>query len=1262
MRVEGCDTGDRGWSRLISVLTALIAAVAMILALSASARAANCALADFSYDGICGPEFESPAWGDAAGWTDPSKYSTIQLADITGNGTNELIARNDDGLEIWTFDTTVGQWRPAIGANGLPEVLQDFHSPLATDDVRGSWRDPAASSTIQTADLYGDGETEIIADHEPTGTRVWRYTPPTGTKNINGGSWSLVSTNNILPSTPAPSQYLSLHAVSAGVFPSAVLTDQASNWTWNANTGGFTPWGNPTLAPNSSSPQYYLDNMSGPMPEILTTSPPALVSANVYRTSNGVAAQWFTGTQWLQLGPPPTSGGQCQATHSCSPFPDTNCPAATGCFGSDPSYYETMRVASNLLGSDDPNGYVLGRLHDGLHVYALTTYTSASGQTYQGWDDSIPVLTALADPSSGFPPPGEWSSIRTGDITGDGHTDVLALVNGQLRAWELTSNGSGQLAWTALPATPSLNLGGSMWDNNASYYSTIQVGSVAGLRTPDAVIARGPFGVRTWFYNRNGSGGWTSFLPQDISSYPQFAGGQALAWTELNALARQAKLIGPSPSGTVRDGWTGATAPTDNDLTNLENGVLVFAGCTGQTSANPPTYSSCALPAGSSGFTAADWTAVVNETLAEIYDATQANDFFAQLQGLNSDTFLAKEAELPAIGSSVSALGQAAGNNTTTVSLQGIFDNGLEIAGALAGLANPVAGAALGIASYIAGIIPSATPELNAPPFNTTLNQLQNDLASAVTDAAKAVDEQSFEVRQSYSMLRLVAQLTGPSGPWHAINDAGLQGSMDEGFALWAYKQLLPTVLERDIITSCNAGGGTEGNDYYYSCSMSPFSGAIGSAPSFTTLNSPHTTNQDAYHAYPCGANWSGNFTCTYNQPPTAEVNGQPGSDIATKVWGPLSDTCNFNGDPLTEWTFDCNLGVNPAISTDPVGGLANGWNFTTCTASPMLVSSSDGVVDLGSCSNSISAQATVGSSGSVKLTAAVGLPTGFRLRTATLIDNRFLHEARGRGNLLTLSSGHPLGKIRLSTAEGKLGTRTGSGRLGSPPGAPPITLTLHHTAHRAPQLALTLSKLGVAVPHACQKLPASVSLTSAPFTLETSLLVSDGHATYSVSLPSEWTCVRNHGGGIIGLRTVTPPFPARRRGLALSLTGPSAVIPGSVATYTIRVHNTRRGPSNPYISSLWHILVGAGLSPTNNRKTIAIPGPRPTIRRLTQLRRGHTMFLRVRLRIPNGLLHASIHRVCVAASAIADSARPAGARACSAVRAAPTSPTVGLG
>jgi hypothetical protein len=44
-------------------------------------------------------------WGDADGWTDPSQYSTIHLADPNGDGKDELIGRNDQGLEVWWFDT-----------------------------------------------------------------------------------------------------------------------------------------------------------------------------------------------------------------------------------------------------------------------------------------------------------------------------------------------------------------------------------------------------------------------------------------------------------------------------------------------------------------------------------------------------------------------------------------------------------------------------------------------------------------------------------------------------------------------------------------------------------------------------------------------------------------------------------------------------------------------------------------------------------------------------------------------------------------------------------------------------------------------------------------------------------------------------------------------------------------------------------------------------------------------------------------------------
>ena len=375
------------------LLAAVLVVVGVMLAGAVSARAANCALADFGYNSTCGPEFESPAWGDAAGWTDPSKYSTIKLADLTGNGTDELLARNDDGLEIWTFDTSVGQWRPAIGADGLPEVLRGVRSPTPTEDVRASWRDAAAFSTIQTADLYGDGAQEIIADHEPSGTAVWRYTPPAGSKSINGGTWSLVSTSpNLLPTSPAPSQYLSFHAIEAGGGRPAVLTSQDAYSTFAKNS--FQPAGQSTLAPPSSDPSFYLDNMSALVPEShsLTRTPP-LVPANVYRTADGVAVQTFENGNWVQLGPPPTVAPGCRAVGispaACSPFADS----VTG-FGSNPAYYETMRVANYLGGPRDPAAYVLGRLSDGLHVAALVPVLAPIGG--EEWDTAeIPVLTAL---------------------------------------------------------------------------------------------------------------------------------------------------------------------------------------------------------------------------------------------------------------------------------------------------------------------------------------------------------------------------------------------------------------------------------------------------------------------------------------------------------------------------------------------------------------------------------------------------------------------------------------------------------------------------------------------------------------------------------------------------------------------------------------------------------------------------------------------------------------------------------------------------
>ena len=86
-----------------------------------------------------------------------------------------------------------------------------------------------------------------------------------------------------------------------------------------------------------------------------------------------------------------------------------------------------------------------------------------------------------------------------GDIDGNGVDEALALDGNALQAWSYGAN-----AWRQLPASPSLTLTGD-WLTKPEYYATIRVGDVDGDGRDD-VVARGPFGIRTWFYDRRGSG------------------------------------------------------------------------------------------------------------------------------------------------------------------------------------------------------------------------------------------------------------------------------------------------------------------------------------------------------------------------------------------------------------------------------------------------------------------------------------------------------------------------------------------------------------------------------------------------------------------------------------------------------------------------------------------------------------------------------------------------------------------------------------
>jgi hypothetical protein len=1277
----------RSGARVGRLLGVVSGVVVMMLGVSGLARAADCSRADYGYNGACGPQYESPAWGDGGGWTDPSQYSTIQLADLTGNGQDELLARNSDGLEIWWFDASIGQWRPAIGANGLPEVLTAFRSPLPTEPTGGGWEDPANYTTIRAAYLGagvpGDSsqrKEDIIANFGSIGTRVWRYSPPAGTQSINGGTWSVVSTSQPLPPNPSPSQYLSMNVIPNRDYVQASLTYQNAFYLW---ADSFYATGVPSLAPAESDPRYYLDNKVGLMPyQAPGSQSPVLEPAQVYRTPNGVGVQHYDGHQWVQVGPPPTAGGDCEGAPnvpSCSPFSDTggaDCvPEEFSCFGTEPDRYETMALANHLLGPDDPNGYVLGRLSDGLHVDPLTDTVGGVNGPKLGWWYDIPVIGDLKDSSTGPPPSGQWSSIRTGDVTGDGHTDVLALDGKQLQAYELTGP-LGVAQWRKLPADVPLSLGGPKWDNNASYYSTIQVGPVAGPGYPDAVIARGPFGVRTWFYcsggpsrvpgcaSLQGKSGWTSFLPQDSASYPRFVGGQAAAFTQLNALAQSKRLVGPNQP--IRDTWTSQIPPTDGQLGQLRDGLVLAAGCSGETSANPPTYQSCAPPAGSTGFTVADWTAVVNETLKEIYGARQVLSYFQQLDGIRSDAFLSEDAALPAIGSELQPLNGAAAT-PVSISPWAAGSAGLGLAGAVIGTLNPVIGVALAAASYAVGVISSGSPALQAPPFFGTYADLQSKYATGVSEAIAALKTQKTEVLQNWGDTQLVTQLTAPGGPWNKLDSAGLVGSMQEGLTLWAYKTLLPTLYDRYVITGCQGEKEVPGNTDCFFSNWGPVNLTNGSA---TTLQAPPSGNWDSGASggggSPCWWHWFFHYIrCDYTSPPTS--NGANGQALTTQIWGPVSDTCNYTGDPATAWKFGCNLGVQAQYSIGHAGD-AYGWDFTTCTGNPVVSATGSGRGPeapplQGSCSPP-TGTANPGDDGAVQLAAAAGAPRGFDVRSATFSSPGLLAPSGKSGKRgKAARAGQAATKIHLTLSHGKQ-LADGGKQLGTPRGAPPATLTLDHDHHGHPRLRFSVSRIRVATPEACQELPASVSLTTRPFTVMTSLTVSDGHHTKTIMLPATWRCLRNRGGAITAIRTLKPTAPAHRPGLRISVRGPRAVTPGSTVRFTVRLHNTRRRPRNRTISSLWNLATTVYLMParTHRRATKVHFRTVPIVRRLRELRRGRAHNLQVAIHIPAALSRTRLRRVCITAQTTADATRAAHTQHCAAVIGLPAGLPAGLG
>jgi hypothetical protein len=102
-------------------------------------------------EAILGPELS-----DAAGWGEPRYWATIRLADVDGDGRDDVCARHSAGFSCWK-STGSGFGEPIVG----PEL----------SDAAG-WGEPRYYATIRMADVDGDGRADVCARHS-AGFSCW---------------------------------------------------------------------------------------------------------------------------------------------------------------------------------------------------------------------------------------------------------------------------------------------------------------------------------------------------------------------------------------------------------------------------------------------------------------------------------------------------------------------------------------------------------------------------------------------------------------------------------------------------------------------------------------------------------------------------------------------------------------------------------------------------------------------------------------------------------------------------------------------------------------------------------------------------------------------------------------------------------------------------------------------------------------------------------------------------------------------------------
>lgn len=430
------------------------------------------------------PAYSMPGWSDNAGWDQAWYFDTICLADLDGDGDQELCCRGAAGLEAWDFEALTGMWIKIA-------------KPTVMTDAQG-WNQPMYYSTIQAIDMYGDGKDEIMG-RASDGIHIYQLDKAKNqfTELMQGPLLSDTGSDTFGKWTD-PSLYLTIRSgdIDGDVVPEIFSRTNIGYVPFDWVPGGpdfkshWEDWQPLTLMSDANGwnqPQFY--------------------------TTIHIDDLFDDGVMWIWGYSPQKKIEVWRVDGNWGPWvsPYDNMTIHTNLTNYDwslknPAYYETIQSMDI-----DADGIkeIIGRTSAGLMICSLQKYSDASGQ-YCSWDTTGMIDTFKA--GTVYDKPAYYRSIRAGDIDGDGRDELIYLTANGFTAAHIDSQGN----LTTVLNGPALKPARGWADASRMYTATIRFGDVDGDGWNEMMI-RGGSGVRTYRCDT---------MVDASTGYPQYTSGE----------------------------------------------------------------------------------------------------------------------------------------------------------------------------------------------------------------------------------------------------------------------------------------------------------------------------------------------------------------------------------------------------------------------------------------------------------------------------------------------------------------------------------------------------------------------------------------------------------------------------------------------------------------------------------------------------------------------------------------------------------------